>query len=175
MGVQVIVLLGSALLLAAEVISLRTVGASWRVFFTLIAIIGGVGLLSSAAESRHVVGAIAIGLMFVLIYLGLPVAYALMAAAAFGIAIIKNNVGVSAETLGLIATGAIGEYVFAAVPLFVLLGVIVGAANIGRDALQSVHWALGRLVGGLATSTVFANAVFAAITGISIASAAIFR
>ena len=171
---QVIVLLGSALLLAAEVISLRTVGASWRVFFTLIAIIGVVGLLSSAAESRHVVGAIAIGLMFVLIYLGLPVAYALMAAAAFGIAIIKNNVGVSAETLGLIATGAIGEYVFAAVPLFVLLGVIVGAANIGRDALQSVHWALGRLVGGLATSTVFANAVFAAITGISIASAAIF-
>ena len=171
---QGIVLLGSTLLLVCEVISLKSVSASRRVFGTLVVIIALLGLVSSSLESRHSVGGFAIGLMFVLIYLGLPVAYALMAAAAFGIAIIKTNVGISVEALGLIATGAVGEYVFAAVPLFVLLGIVVGAANIGRDALQSVHWVLGRLVGGLATSTVFANAVFAAITGISIASAAIF-
>ena len=125
-------------------------------------------------ESRHAIGVAAIISMFALIYLGMPVAYALMGSAVLGIATIKGSLTVAIDTLGLVATGAVGSYVFAAVPLFVLLGIVVGAAQIGRDALQSAHWMLGRVLGGLAVSTVVANAIFAAITGISIASAAIF-
>lgn len=133
-----------------------------------------VGLDGSYFDSRHAVGAFAIIAMFISIYLGMPVAYALMASAVVGITAIKSNPAIAIDTLGLVSTGAVGSYVFAAVPLFVLLGIIVGAANIGRDALQSAHWLLGRVLGGLAVSTVVANAIFAAITGISIASAAIF-
>ena len=171
---QFIVLAGSAMLMFFELGGLLSAAKTARVLAMLAAMIAVVVLLGTAIESRHLIGTLAITLMFLLIYLGLPVAYALMAAAALGISLIKGGLLVAINTLGLVATGAIGEYVFAAVPLFVLLGIVVGAANIGRDALQSVHWAMGRVVGGLGISTVVANAVFAAITGISIASAAIF-
>ena len=171
---QMIVLLGSATLLLIELIGLKTTRLSMRAGAFLILITALVVTISLVAETRQIIGSLSILLMFAFIYLGLPVAYALMAAAVFGIALIKTDIVVAINALGLVSTGSVSSYVFAAVPLFVLLGVIVGAANIGRDALQSVHWALGRILGGLAISTVLANAVFAAITGISIASAAIF-
>ena len=115
-----------------------------------------------------------IGLMFTLLYAGLPVAFALMAAAALGIAAIKGGAVVAVGGLGLAANGAVSSYVFAAVPLFVLMGLVVGRADIGRDSLRAAEWLMGRIAGGLGIATVLANAVFAAITGISIASASIF-
>ena len=66
------------------------------------------------------------------------------------------------------------EYVFATVPLFVLMGLFVSVSEIGRDSFRAAQQAFGRIRGGLGVATVAANAVFAAITGISIASAAIF-
>ena len=125
-------------------------------------------------DSRAAAGAMSIAVMFVLLYAGMPVAFALMSAAALGIAAIKGSATIAISSLGLAASSAVFSYVFAAVPLFVLMGLIVGAADIGRDSLQSAHWALRKLKGGLGVATVVANAIFAAITGISIASAAIF-
>jgi tripartite ATP-independent transporter DctM subunit len=74
----------------------------------------------------------------------------------------------------LAAQGTISEYVFATVPLFVLMGLFVSVSEIGRDSFRAAERVFGRLRGGLGVATVAANAVFAAITGISIASAAIF-
>jgi len=56
----------------------------------------------------------------------------------------------------------------------VLMGLVVSRADIGRDTFDVANRALGRLKGGLGMATVGANAIFAAITGISIASAAVF-
>ncbi len=127
------------------------------------------------APTTHAgVGALAIVTLFVLLYAGLPVVFALLAAAALGIGFIRGDAGVAVGALGLAATGAVSSYVFAAVPLFVFMGLVVGRADIGRDSLLAAHWLLARVVGGLAVATVLANALFAAITGISIASAAIF-
>ena len=134
----------------------------------------GLALLQFGVESRATVGAVSIAIMFALIYLGAPVAFAIGAAAALGVAAIKSSPAIAIATLGLVADGAVSAYVFAAVPLFVLMGLIVGAADIGRDSLLASHWVLRRLRGGLGIATVAANGVFAAITGISIASAAIF-
>ena len=78
------------------------------------------------------------------------------------------------DTMALVAGGTITEYVFAAVPLFVLMGMVVGAADIGRDSLEAAQRFVYRVKGGLGIATIAANALFAAITGISIASAAIF-
>lgn len=125
-------------------------------------------------DGRAAIGLAAIALMFVLIYAGMPVAFALASTAALGIALIKGNPRIAVDTLALVADGAVAEYIFAAVPLFVFMGLVVGTADIGRDSLQAAHWLLRRLKGGLGVATVAANAVFAAITGISIASAAIF-
>jgi C4-dicarboxylate transporter DctM subunit len=60
------------------------------------------------------------------------------------------------------------------VPLFVLMGFIVSEAGFGRDAFDVANAMFRRLKGGLGVGTVGANAIFAAITGISIASAAVF-
>ena len=63
---------------------------------------------------------------------------------------------------------------FATVPLFVLMGLFVNVSDVGRDAFRAAQRIFGRIYGGLGVATVAANAVFAAITGISIAAAAIF-
>jgi tripartite ATP-independent transporter DctM subunit len=69
---------------------------------------------------------------------------------------------------------AIASHVFGVVPLFVLTGFLVARADVGRDAFEVANQAFRRIRGGLGVATVAANAVFAAITGISIASAAVF-
>jgi tripartite ATP-independent transporter DctM subunit len=60
------------------------------------------------------------------------------------------------------------------VPLFVLMGLLVATADLGKDIFEVANSMLRRIRGGLGVATVMANAVFAAITGISIASAAVF-
>ena len=184
---KLVVLLGSLLLAAL------CVNAAWacaRSYFRLhranrqkyrliisIITLGAVAFTASLAfglEGRAAIGLATIILLFVLIYAGMPVAFALASSAALGIAMIKGDVLVAVETLALVADGSVSEYVFAAVPLFVLMGLVVGVADIGRDSLQATHWLLRRIKGGLGVATIAANAVFAAITGISIASAAIF-
>ena len=136
--------------------------------------VGGVFVLYGVLDGRVAIGLMSIGLLFVLLLNGVPVAFALLAAAALGIGFIKGSALIALESLGLSASSSVSSYVFSAVPLFVLLGLVMARAEIGRDALAAAHWACGRLRGGLGVATVLANAIFAAMTGISIASAAIF-
>ena len=51
---------------------------------------------------------------------------------------------------------------------------LVNIGNIGRDTFDVCQWLLQRILGGLGIATVIANAIFAAITGVSIASAVVF-
>jgi len=69
---------------------------------------------------------------------------------------------------------SITEFVFASVPLFALMGLIVSKAGIGKDVYEVANFLFYRIRGGLGIATVFANAVFASVTGSSIASASVF-
>ncbi len=120
------------------------------------------------------VGALAISGVLALIAAGTPIAVALLLVGFLGLAVLKRDFGIATDTLSLAAQGTVAEYVFATVPLFVLMGLFVSVSEIGRDSFRAAQHAFGRLRGGLGIATVAANAVFAAITGISIASAAIF-
>ncbi len=106
--------------------------------------------------------------------LGMPIAIALLLCGLLGLALIKHDFGIATRTLALAAGGTVSDYVFATVPLFVLMGLFVNVSEIGRDAFVAAQRIFGRVYGGLGVATVAANAVFAAITGISIAAAAIF-
>jgi len=64
--------------------------------------------------------------------------------------------------------------IFAAIPLFVLMGDLVAKSGTARDLYNLVNRALYFLPGRLAVATVIGNAVFSAVTGVSIASAAAF-
>lgn len=120
------------------------------------------------------IGLASVALMLVLIYAGMYVAVALTLLSFLGVWIIRGDVGIASNLLALAANDAISDYVFGVIPLFVLMGLLVSVADIGKDTFEVANQLLRRVRGGLGIATVAANAVFAAITGISIASAAVF-
>ncbi len=66
------------------------------------------------------------------------------------------------------------EYTFATIPLFTVMGLLVSRAGLGTDIYAVLNHFFQRVTGGVGMATVGANAVFAAVTGSSIASASIF-
>ena len=74
---------------------------------------------------------------------------------------------------GRLRTLAEGREPFA-IPLFVLMGLLVTVSGVGKDTFDLFERLLRRVRAGLGIATVFANAVFASITGISVASASVF-
>jgi tripartite ATP-independent transporter DctM subunit len=117
---------------------------------------------------------ISIGAMLVLIYLGLHIATTLALISFVGVWVIKGNSKIALNLLWVSAYDSVNNYVFAAIPTFVLMGFLVAAAGMGRDAYDIGELLLQRLKGGLGMATVVANAIFAAITGVSVASASVF-
>jgi len=113
-------------------------------------------------------------LMLLLIYSGLHVAITLGLLSFIGVWLIRGDVGIAANLLAQAVSDAIASHIFGVVPLFVLTGFLVARADVGKDAFEVANQAFRRVRGGLGIATVAANAVFAAITGISIASAAVF-
>jgi tripartite ATP-independent transporter DctM subunit len=120
------------------------------------------------------IGLISVGAMLVLIYAGMHVGIALSLLSFVGVWIMRDNVTVASNMMALAANDAISDYIFGVVPLFVLMGLFVSVADIGKDTFDVANQLCRRIAGGLGIATVAANAVFAAITGISIASAAVF-
>jgi tripartite ATP-independent transporter DctM subunit len=141
---------------------------------TLFLLITSIVILLNIASSNTSIGLVSIALLLWLVITGVPVAFSLLCAGFVGLGIMKDNLGIGIDVLGMVSASAISSYVFAAVPLFVLMGLIVAHAKIGRDSLRVAYWCVGYLKGGLGIATVGANTIFAAITGISIASASIF-
>jgi len=112
--------------------------------------------------------------MLGLIWAGMHVAIVLAVVSYFGVWLIRGDPGIAADLLAQASQDAIASHIFGVVPLFVLTGFLVAIADVGKDAFEVANQVLRRLRGGLGIATVVSNAVFAAITGISIASAAVF-
>lgn len=110
----------------------------------------------------------------VLIYLGLHISTALLAVAFFGVWLMRGDVGVAGNLLGIAATDAIAEYEFGTIPLFVLMGLLVMVAGVGADSYEVAHRLMRRVPGGLGHATVLGNAIFSAITGVTVASVVLF-
>ena len=119
------------------------------------------------------IGLLSITLMLAGIYFGMHIGVALIVASFVSVALIKSP-EVAARFVAASANDAIRDYLFGVIPLFVLMGMLVSVSGVGRDTFDVFQWLLRRIRGGLGLATVGANAVFAAITGISIASASVF-
>ena len=114
-----------------------------------------------------------VGILF-LIYSGMHVAIALTLLSFLGVWFIRGNWVIASKMLALSAADSISNYIFGVVPLFVLMGLFISVSGIGKDTFEVANRIFYRLRGGLGIATVAANAIFAAVTGISIASAAVF-
>ncbi|QGZ33810.1 TRAP transporter large permease [Stappia indica] len=120
------------------------------------------------------IGVLLIAALIFLVLLGMQIAVALFAVAFAGVWIIRDNFELAMRLLSITAYNGIADYLFATIPLFVLMGLLVSVSNVGRDTFEVAESLLRRIAGGLGVATVAANTVFAAVTGVSIASAAVF-
>jgi tripartite ATP-independent transporter DctM subunit len=120
------------------------------------------------------IGLFSVVAILVLIYAGLYVPVALGLVSFVSVWLLRGSVEAPIYLLTLAASNSLERYVFGVIPLFVLMGLLVSHSGLGRDIYDVANFTLRRLRGGLGVATVAANAAFAAITGVSIASAAVF-
>jgi tripartite ATP-independent transporter DctM subunit len=119
------------------------------------------------------IGVVCLGASLVLIQSGMHIGVALMLLSFIGVWAIRG-IEVAGKLLGSSVYSSIASEAYAVIPLFVLMGLFVSSTNIGRDTFDVAALALRRVRGGLGMATVAANAVFAACTGTTIASASVF-
>lgn len=120
------------------------------------------------------IGLISVAVIIGLIYMGLHVGIALSLVSFMSVVLQKDSFALATKLLTLAAADGIANQTFAVIPLFVLMGLIMSDADVGRDAYEVGDFFLRRIKGGLGLATIGSNAVFAAVTGVSIASAAVF-
>ena len=111
-----------------------------------------------------------------LVAVGVHIAIALGMTSALGIFMVTGADSYafrSVQTmLAATAYEAIRAYVFAVIPLFMLMGEFIGKSGTVTDVYRGINRLLHRLPGRLAIATVLGNALFSFVTGVSIASAA---
>ena len=120
------------------------------------------------------VGLISVIAILILIYAGLYVPVALGLVSFVSVWFLRGSLDAPVYLVTLAASNSLEDYIFGVIPLFVLMGLLVSHAQMGRDIYQVANYCLGKIRGGLGVATVAANAAFAAITGVSIASASVF-
>jgi tripartite ATP-independent transporter DctM subunit len=113
-----------------------------------------------------------------LVVFGVHIAIALGMTSALGIWLVTGRDMNAFHTVQTMLAGtayeAIRAYVFAVIPLFMLMGEFIGKSGTVTDVYRGINRLLKRIPGRLAIATVLGNALFSFVTGVSIASAAAF-
>ena len=111
--------------------------------------------------------------MVVALLLGVPIAFSLATAGIIGIYLLGGDWNVILRILGTTPFGVTAEYVLTTIPMFILMAYFSAAGGLARDLFTAgAHW-LSRIRGGLAIATVFACGIFGAMSGASLAAAAV--
>ncbi|WP_173932557.1 TRAP transporter large permease [Chelativorans sp. Marseille-P2723] len=116
-------------------------------------------------------GIVVLAGMLLAVFAGVPVGYALLGAGTIGYAIL-GGVSQALTQIGLVLWDNGTNFLFIAVPLFILMGQIIFHAGLADDIFSVAQRSLRRLPGGLGISTVLASAGFGAVTGSSVAAVA---
>ena len=124
--------------------------------------------------------------LLVLVLLGMRVAFAAALAGLVGLVWIfwskKGYAGdeffwaltVAVKTAGQVPHSKVASQALSLIPTFILIGYLAYYAGLTRALFEAAKRWFGWLPGGLAVSTVFATAGFAAVSGASVATAAVF-
>ena len=120
------------------------------------------------------VGIASVIIILFLIYAGIHVAIALGLVSFIGVWISRDSIDIAISLLAAATHDTIAHAVFANIPLFALMGIVSAEIGLGADIYKVAHQFFRRIRGGLGMATVAANAMFASITGSSIASASVF-
>lgn len=126
------------------------------------------------------------GGMLVLVVLGMRVAFAAGLAGLIGLIWIfwaKKGydgedflwaLGVAVKTAGQVPHSKVSSQALSLIPTFILIGYLAYHAGLTRALFEAAKRWIAWVPGGLAVSTVFATAGFAAVSGASVATSAVF-
>ncbi|MGH8683699.1 MAG: TRAP transporter large permease [Burkholderiales bacterium] len=120
------------------------------------------------------VGIASVVAIVISIYAGAHIAIALGMISFVGVVLLKGDVEIALNLLALAMADSIADEAFATVPLYVMMGLVVSRAGMGRDIYEFANDLFRPVRGGLGMATVAANAIFASVTGSSIASSSVF-
>jgi C4-dicarboxylate transporter DctM subunit len=121
--------------------------------------------------SEALLGTVLLALLFFFFALGLEIAFSLGLVGLLGLLWLKGwTVGLG--VVGSVAWSNASSFSFVAVPLFVFMSAILLHSGIGQSLYAAVAQWVGFLPGGLAVASVGACAIFAAVSGSSVATAA---
>lgn len=121
--------------------------------------------------SVEIIGLLGILLMFILMFLKVPIAISMVVPAIFGIIYLKgwNTLAAAVET---ITWDHSFSYTLSTIPMFVLMGELLYICGISTELFNTFRLWLSRLKGGLGMATIGSSAVFAAASGSSLANTA---
>ncbi|WP_150522502.1 TRAP transporter large permease [Roseibium sediminis] len=109
-----------------------------------------------------------LAVLFALLLLRVPVAFTLG-----GLGLVLLVIGGFSPLMAPQAIlDTLDGFILLAVPLFLLMSNILLKAGVGKDLFAAVHAWVGHWPGGLAVATILSCAIFAAISGSSVATAA---
>lgn len=109
--------------------------------------------------------------LFTLLFLGLPIGFAmgLVGVVGFGVLI---DWGPAFALVGQIAIDNVMNYNLSVLPLFILMGALFAHSRMADELYEAGHAFLGHYRGGLAMATILACGGFSAVSGSSLACAA---
>ncbi|GGB13705.1 TRAP transporter large permease [Allosediminivita pacifica] len=126
------------------------------------------------------------GGLFVMVVLGMRVAFAAGLAGLVGLVwffwdrrdydpeMLGWAISVAVKTAGQVPHGKVASQALSLIPTFILIGFLAYYAGLTRALFEAAKRWIAWVPGGLAVSTVFATAGFAAVSGASVATAAVF-
>jgi tripartite ATP-independent transporter DctM subunit len=121
--------------------------------------------------SAELVGFVSVLALLVLIVLRVPVAVSLGLVGFVGYAVLEGWSRASLA-LGGVPVELASAYGLSVVPLFALMGALATSAGLSRDLFRGANVVFGRTRGALAMAAIAASAVFGAVCGSSVATAA---
>ncbi|WP_199258001.1 TRAP transporter large permease [Paracoccus binzhouensis] len=122
---------------------------------------------------RLEIGLAGVAAILLLIGIRVPIGVAMGSTAFFGIWAmmgLKPAIGITKA----IPFNLIGDWNLSAIPMFLFMGFVAVEARLTRGLFGAARIFLARIPGGLASSTVFASALFGAASGSSVATSAAF-
>lgn len=115
-----------------------------------------------------------LALLLLLVLVGVEVAVALGTVSLIAILISTQDLDISLSFLSNTAYNALRDYVFATIPLFLLMGEFIARSGIAYDLYWGIDRAFKKVRGRFAYATVLGNVAFAFVSGTSLAAATTF-
>jgi C4-dicarboxylate transporter, DctM subunit len=111
--------------------------------------------------------------LLILLILGIPIAFSLAGAGILGIWLVKGDWNIVMVFLRTVPVNAVANYDLTTIPMFLLMAYFSSSSGLAKDLYTAASNWLSQIRGGLAIATVFACGIFGAMSGASVAAAAV--